>query len=495
MSQQDPDGPPSPPSATPGARFGDTEPRTWSDRVFWVLLLAAAAVRIPGCFTELWFDEVAYLWVAHQGTESLIELFTIGQDWVNQHLHTMILYALGEQDHWPVYRIHALMAGVGTVILAWLIAVRSGRDAAIIASLLTGGSYLLIHYSSEARGYSLVVFFALASWYTLQRFADRLRWRWVALFWLSACLGFLSHLMYIHVLLAACVWLAHHLARSSRSRLEFAARCAQCLAVPSLFLAMFWVFVVRHLEQYGSGGESAAGFVLIRSLSYAVGGPGAGPVAYVAAVPAACLFVAATIFLWRSRSNEWSFYCVVLFVSPSLLFLVKPPDLFVVRYFLVQVAFGLIAASILAAHLLRGGRTAKSAVIVVVLLLLAGNAVNVTRFLRVGRGGYLQGLRYMARHTPGNVVTVTSDSDTRNGYVVDYYTRFVPEKRIVYFNREDYPATGPMWRISHRFIDIGDIPVKFFDQHGNQFELAKTIPFFDLSGMNWYLYKNRRLLP
>jgi hypothetical protein len=37
-------------------------------------------------------------------------------------------------------------------------------------------SYLLIHFGTEARGYSLAIFFALLAWYALQQFEERRSW-------------------------------------------------------------------------------------------------------------------------------------------------------------------------------------------------------------------------------------------------------------------------------------------------------------------------------
>ena len=466
--------------------------RSWSDPVFLSIVLAAALVRVPGCFTELWLDEVIYVALANDQIRSPIDVFTVDQDWANQHLSTMIFYALGQRDHWFVYRIPSLIGGVGTVILAWLIAARAGRGAAIIAALLSGGSYLLIHYSSEARGYALVVLFAFASWYALQRFSDRKRWFWIFVFWICACLGFLSHLMYVHILTASAVWLVHHLHRTSRSRIECIARCLQCLAVPSIFLVVYWVFVVRHLEIFGSGLERRLSDVLVQTLSYGSGGPAEGSLALAVAVLVACGFVGAIVLMVREKRDDWSFYLTAVVVSPAVLLLVRPPDLIVVRYFLVQVAFALVALSFALAQLGRSGHLARLAVVLAMLLSLVGNGLNVSTFFRYGRGSYLRGLRYIVQQTSGNTVTIASDHDDRNGLLVDYYRRFLPQgRRIIYIDREDYPLTGSLWMIHHRIGDPGEVPLIWVDAHGNRFELAVSMPYSDLSGWHWFLYKRQ----
>ena len=127
--------------------------------VFATIVVFAAAFRLPGLFTDFWLDEI---WTLSRTNllNSPVEIFTEFLSSNNNHLNTLIFYLLGEQKQWMLYRLHSLAAGIGTVIIAWLIAYQKGRLEAIIASLLTAGSYLMIHYSSEARGYAMVIFFS-----------------------------------------------------------------------------------------------------------------------------------------------------------------------------------------------------------------------------------------------------------------------------------------------------------------------------------------------
>ena len=65
-----------------------------------------------------------------------------------------VLYLFGPSAHSITYRIPAVLAGVGTVVMAGWISSRRGRLEALSAMLLVAASYPLIHYSSEARGYA-----------------------------------------------------------------------------------------------------------------------------------------------------------------------------------------------------------------------------------------------------------------------------------------------------------------------------------------------------
>jgi hypothetical protein len=87
-----------------------------------------------------------------------------------------------------------VLASIGTVVLAGFIAARRSWLEGCIAVILTSWSFLLIPFGTEARGYSLAIFFALLAWYALQQFDGKRSWIWTVLFWSAVILGFLAHL-------------------------------------------------------------------------------------------------------------------------------------------------------------------------------------------------------------------------------------------------------------------------------------------------------------
>ena len=271
---------------------------TWSDPALLIIVVLAAAVRLPGCFSEFWLDEI---WTQSFATQisSPAAIFTEGHHSNNHPLNTLVFYLIGNREHWVVYRIHSLVAGIGAVIACWLITRRDGRLEAIISSCLMAGSYLMIHFSSEARGYSLVIFFALATFFAAHRFVEDGRWHQAAAVWVCACLGFLSHLMYLQVFVAIGVWSFVHLLRSCVNKRDLVARCAQVYGLPILFLSCYYTFFIRHLE-IGGGPRSWPIDVLTRALSYAGGGPAAGPGATVVSV-----FVVGCG--WKTKSTDLKF--------------------------------------------------------------------------------------------------------------------------------------------------------------------------------------------
>ena len=95
------------------------------------LVAIAAALRIPGLFTAI-------------------------RTFNNHHLNSLLLFAIGDRQlgepPWLIYRLPAFAAGVGSVVLAGVLAGRRASLAGWLALLLAGTSFPLIFYSSEARG-------------------------------------------------------------------------------------------------------------------------------------------------------------------------------------------------------------------------------------------------------------------------------------------------------------------------------------------------------
>jgi uncharacterized membrane protein len=143
-----------------------------------IILGACAVVVIAGVLQvlaargDLWFDEIWSLRLAEK-VDSAVEIVTILIRDNNHILNTLWMYTVGDPSWLMIYRLPAVSAGVGAVVLSGLIARRWGTTAAVLGLVLTGLSYPLVHYSSEARGYAPAVFFGFAALLSLDRFLMR----------------------------------------------------------------------------------------------------------------------------------------------------------------------------------------------------------------------------------------------------------------------------------------------------------------------------------
>ena len=450
-----------------------------------LIVLVAAGLRIPGLFTDFWLDEIWTLKIV-LGMDSPWDVFTQVRHSNNHHFNTLIYYALGDLENWALYRIHSLVAGVASVALAYWIGARHGRTEAVVASLLCTTSYLLIHFSSEARGYALVIFFGLASFVVLDGFPRSRDWGRAALFWLCTCLGFLSHLMHLHVFLAAGLWMAVALWRRGAGATAALAGLLRLFGVPAAFVLAFYWFDIR-LTKVGDGPDFDAAEIFVRALSYALGGPPSGLLATGVAFATPLVFGAAVVWCWQRGRDEWLFLAIVVFVSPAVAYWLLAPQVFFVRYFLLTTAFGLVAlASPLAWALDRGGGWRITATVFLGAMLL-GNGVNTTRFYAYGRGDYLETVRFIAATAREHLPTVGTDHRFRNIAVIRFYNRYLPEdRRLVYTPQRDRPD----WMLLHRIGPLADVPEALVREK-DSYQLVRTAPYSDLSGWHWLVYRLR----
>jgi hypothetical protein len=470
------------------------------------IALLAALVRLPPCFGDLWLDEIWSV-LAAQHVHSPLEIFTSLHSSNNHPLNTLIVYFAGARDGSLPYRLHSLAAGVGAVLLAWRIAGRWGALEGRFAALLAGGSYLLIHFSSEARGYSLVVCFAFATWLAARRFCEEPRWGRAAWLWVCIALGFLSHLTFLYAFLAVLAGSALELRAAGPSHKLAAAAFARGFGVPLAGLAVWFATVLRHVV-IGAADPYALGDVLLRTLSYAGGGPAAGPLAVAASLVTAGLFALAIARLWRRSRSQGIAYAIAVFLAPAAVLGVLRPDVLAVQYFVVDVAFGLLALAPLLAEGWRRAGATRLAVALALGLYAVGNGANVARLYRFGRGGTQEGLRLMAERTPGPVLSVTSDHDDRNGMLLRYYEpRLRPRRRLEYLpaalqfpvqaiaepdaRAPLEPAPGAEWLILHRIGAAGEPAAALMDRHGTVYALVEALPYAGVSGWHWFVYRKR----
>lgn len=454
------------------------------------VVLIAVAVRCLAARGDLWLDEI---WSLHfaQSVSSFWEIVTRIHHDNNHILNTFLVYMLGEHENVVVYRLPALGASIASVILAGMIGRRWGRAEALIAVVLTGSSFLLIHYGTEARGYALVVLFALLSFYLMERYLDGCRWAG-PLFGPAVVLGLLSHLIFAHAYVAMLIWSFLWFVGTRRSWLGVAGRMALCHTIPIGLGVLLYIVHVRHLE-IGGGPVFSRMAVLVRSAALTLGAPEAGSMAMAAAAVALAVIIVGVGLLIRERSALVAFLPVVIALSPAMFLLLFPPRHLYVRYFLISILFFILLLCRVLGHLYRRGSVGRIACGVILVAVVAGNAMYTADLLRLERGQYRAALTYMVRNTPGEVVHVGSDHDFRNGTLIDFYTpRLSSKKRIVYHRRDEWPVDGPDWIIAHSWILNVNPPLAITDELGTPYYLERSFQYARLSGWQWFLYRRQR---
>ena len=189
---------------------GVTNESGYGARLALVLLAAGAALRLYGLNRGLWVDEVTTL--VEYVRPSLGDIVTTyGSQ--NQHflfsvLAHLSITAFGESV-WSL-RLPAALFGIATLWALWRLGLEltSPREALLSMALLTF-SYPHIWFSQNARGYSALLFWTIASSYYLVRgLRERSRRLWAA-YAVAVALGMYTHLTMAFVVagqFAAYVW-------------------------------------------------------------------------------------------------------------------------------------------------------------------------------------------------------------------------------------------------------------------------------------------------
>lgn len=170
------------------------------------VLAVAAAVRLPGLQSELWYDEIVTLVVSIRQP-----LWTILTDFpgVNQHpLYSVLAHgvvAIVGEAPWSV-RLPAVVFGIVAVWTVW----DAGRafltrTEALAAAVLVATSSHHVWFSQNARGYTMLAAFTLASTTALMRLATTGARRHYVTYVLCAVAGVYTHLTMAFVLVAHVV--------------------------------------------------------------------------------------------------------------------------------------------------------------------------------------------------------------------------------------------------------------------------------------------------
>src|SRR5215831_13404629 len=290
-----------------------TQRSTIHTLMLWVAIGSFAVgviVRVFAAHNDLWFDEVWSLQLVRERAHSFADVFTNIKHSNNHHLCSLWMWLVGQNASALVYRLPSVLASIGTIVLAGLIGLRRSRLAGCIAVILTSWSYLLIHFGTEARGYSLAIFFALLSWYALQQFEEKRSWIWIIVFWSAVVLGFLAHLEFAVCFAGLVAWALWRFVRY-RSKWRLAVLDLFALfTVPIVLLLAFYFVALRGMEV--AGGDTYRRWpLLIKTASYTLGGPGSGAAAGIIALLTVAALSVALIYLMFKGDDRWIFYAVV----------------------------------------------------------------------------------------------------------------------------------------------------------------------------------------
>ena len=458
-----------------------------------ILVVLAAILRIIATHNDLWLDELISLRIAN-AVETPWQIFTAVHNDNNHYLNTLYLYLVKNHQQGPVYRYLSVLWGVALVPAGyWLLARRSRLEAVILAGLLTC-SYPLIHFSSEARGYSGALLGSVLACAALIRWlapGNGKRRSFLLGLTYSTALAFaiLSHLT------ACLIWFA--LAAGSfivvarrANRIRSISLWIALNSLPAGVLALLYFFDFRFMRELG-GNPMPVLHALARLLALAVGWSGKEAVTvWIVLVPLVILI------FWHLADEEkkgepFPIFLGFIYLTPLICVFALRTIFFSSRYFLVLLPFVYSSAAMLLARLARS-RAGRAAAAALLLLFVAGETRLYLNFLQVGRGQFTAALEFMETQTPSSPLVVASNQDFRSGIELAYYwPRVAINRQLQYVPQGTSSPIKPEWYISHQ---EGYEPPGPAELHIAGQPVWYRVAYFgasELSGQAWTIYSHQ----
>jgi hypothetical protein len=469
----------------------------------WLLVLAAA-LRLPGLWTDFWLDEIwswtlVWDWKLTSRVSGVGGIFTeIHQD-NNNYLNTLFVYLCGPSAPLPVYRIPAFLAGLATVWLGGSLAVRWTRGTgtpewrALLAGMgLLATSQVEVVYSSEARGYAIAGCAALASQWLMGSLLRTGNWRAVLGYAVVASAGFLGHLSFLPALISQAVWSLAALiwARHSAGswKLLFL-KLGIAFGIPTLMVGWLW-WVDLSRAKVGGGPELDAWLVACDTFSMAFGA--SLPESY--SLPCALLMVALLgTGLWtlrRTMTLEVVGLSSLTIIAPAVLFGLAPDGLVYPRHFLVSLSLLIPVTGLGLARWLTADRhLLRLAGIVGLCVWGLGNGSELVRFWMSGRGQYQAALEHISAGTSGRLTAVGSDFDFRNSMVMNFnQVRTRKYRSLRYLPQNAWNQYRPDWIITHNQARDPQFP-RELQVLGLNYQLDGVFPYAGPVGWHWATYR------
>jgi hypothetical protein len=452
-----------------------------------LLVALGAALRVRALFTDFWLDEIwSYEEIARRA-RSVVDIFLNPAFKLdnNHYLNSVFLFLLGERNAWAIYRLPAFVAGLLTIGVATRIGGARNRAEGWIFGTLVATSFVMVVYSTEARGYAWLLLFALLAFLALRRYFEKPSLGTAVLFWIWTALGLTAHSTMFEFYLAAFIW--------SSFRFRGRAPDFRRLHDVPVFFAVVW-FLVVYLGSRGGGGVPWRWVDIVdQSLAWTLGYP-------TTLIPAALAgtLVAALVFwnAWAMRregSDEGWFILGVVLVPPVLTAALAPAWLFP-RYFLVSLLFLLLVLGQSLGRLWRQAWWGRPAVVAILVCFALGNLRHIVPFSEYGRGQASQAIRdIVADNGPGPVTLTGMPVEIAAQLPIRFYSdAFGLGTRITYVpQRELTDTSSPRveWVIAISPLPCTKPASRVTLPSSGTYSLRRAYPAYGPSGLCWFVYR------
>src|SRR5262245_3245068 len=453
--------------------------------------LLSCALIVAAAVGDLWLDEIWSIEIVRAASGPM-EIFTRFHHDNNHVLNTLFLWLVRAPNTLFLYRLFAVISGMTALLLVGYLARDWGSGEALLGVVLTGTSYPLVVYFSEARGYAPAILFALLSYALLRRNQRKFSFYRLIAFWAASSLGILSHLSFVIVSTALLLF---SLANALWTEEPYRTRLIYILAhhVPAFaFLSWFYLFFARDMV-VGGGSPSTNWDVIMQAATLLFGFPENVFFGCLGVLCVIAVLVAGSYTLYRNRDEQWLFFCLVLVVAPMLMLIFARSELLYVRYLILCFPFFYLLLSYLLCHGYRLSKTARAGLIAAVVLMLAGQTQKLVSLIELGRGSYRAALARILENSPEGVVRIGSDHDFRNRLLVEFYAPSLAGSHTIrYVPRTEWQREQPDWILTHSGEASYQPPPDIVVPGVGAYHFFAAYRFSGLSGWNWFLYRGTR---
>lgn len=460
------------------------------------IIAVATALRIGAAQGDLWVDEIwslDQLAVARAADSAEVWLALLFHD--NTHaLNTLYLAAIDALWTEPppalAYRGLALVSGSAAVVVAAALGWHKSPLGALVAALMVGLSYPMVHYAGEARGYGPMLLAALLACWLMSHHLQRPgAWTGVA-FVAVSLLGLAAHLTFAVAEAGLAAWAAWAFHRQRPGTAATMARLVPLFGLQLIAVTAYATVAVNALVIGGDNFEPAAASIAIITLyTFGLAPTWLGP--YLTLFMFGFLAAAAVIWLaWRDVAS-WPVFAVIVLACPVAALLVEDRPYVLPRYFLVCLPFALMLAAEALTELMERGGLARRLAAAALIAFAAGNAGLLTNFLHHGRGDYAAAVALIAEAGPDHA-RVAGFPPFSVGTMFRHHARRHPAAKRLSFVDDTAARQRPAdWFIAAR--GAGRAPAaELIRQGGGAYGLVRSFAHWGLAGDTWDVYRRRR---
>ncbi len=464
--------------------------------IFGAIMVFGIAVRVWSATGDMWIDEIwslNHLEIASRSVDTVDRValfFHANTHALNTVYLAIIDMILGPHAPELSYRMLSVLAGAGTIWMGALIGRRQSISGALIAAALLALSYPLVHYSGEARGYSTMMFAALASTYAMDSYLRTPTLSSVRYFVFFSMLGLASHLTFVVMIMGLGCWALAHIYQETRSVDVTMRRLALLFGLQSLALLLFGALAVGNMIRGGDCCPEPAleSIQIIILLTFGINALQGAP-----DLPFWALYVfmaVAIVWMIRHQHTSWIMLVAVVFLFPLIVVIAEDEPNVIHRYFLLSALLGLMIYAGMLSHLWDMKHLRRTFAGMIMIFYALSNGVLHLQFSQGGRGQYTAVIQDIVSGED-QLQRVTGYPNFSVGSVFNYY---VADRRLeagaMWVPEGDEGSTPVDWYI-HGYLD-GNYPADTVTRQisgiSRTYSLHGIYPQWGLSGDTWALY-------